>query len=129
MKNIRWGPIERAFVCQSDGRNAPIKIQFEGALKPHVENGFLKEYYSIWDADELTMQLNGNIDETHKLIEKVIFNPPATIIKWKDETKTVVKVADGQEYEPEIGFAMAMMKKQFGSRSRYSKWIKQWEGD
>lgn len=59
-------------------------------------------------------------------IEKVIFNDPATIVIFKDGTKIVVKTTDGDEFQPEIGFAMAMMKAVFGSRGSYKKWIKQW---
>lgn len=51
--------------------------------------------------------------------EKVIFNKPATIILWKDGTKTVVKCMKGEEYDPEKGFAMAVVKKLLGEH--YSK--------
>lgn len=42
-------------------------------------------------------------------IEKVIFNPPATIVFWKDGSKTVVK-AQNAEYDPEKGLAMAIAR-------------------
>lgn len=32
------------------------------------------------------------------VIDKVIFNPPATIVFWKDGTKTVVKCKEGEEF-------------------------------
>lgn len=44
------------------------------------------------------------------LIEKVIFNGPATIIIWKDGTKTVVKCMDGDDYDREKGFMMAIIE-------------------
>lgn len=47
-------------------------------------------------------------------IDRVIYNDPATIILWKDGTKTVVKCMEGEEYDPEKGFAMAVLKKLFG---------------
>lgn len=56
-------------------------------------------------------------------IKKVIFNPPATIIIWDDGTKTVVK-ASGEDFDEEKGFAMAVLKKMFGSRNKYLKIIK-----
>lgn len=49
---------------------------------------------------------------------KVIFNNPATIIFWSDNTKTVVK-ATHEPYDKEKGIAMAYMKKIFGNKSRY----------
>jgi len=51
-------------------------------------------------------------------VEYVIFNPPATIVFWSDGTKTVVKAMEGETYEKYAGFAMACMKKMFGSTSR-----------
>ena len=51
-------------------------------------------------------------------VRRVIFNPPATIVFWDDGTKTVVKAMDGEKFERYAGFAMACMKKMFGSTSR-----------
>lgn len=50
-------------------------------------------------------------------IVKVIYNPPATIILWEDETKTVVKCCETDVYDPEKGFAMAVIKKLCGNES------------
>lgn len=51
-------------------------------------------------------------------IEKVIFNDPATIVFWKDGTKTVVK-AQNEAYDPEKGLAMAISKKALGNKRDY----------
>lgn len=48
----------------------------------------------------------------------IIFNDPATIVFWDDGTKTVVKCMEGEKFERYAGFAMACMKKMFGSTSR-----------
>ena len=42
---------------------------------------------------------------------RVIFNRPATIVFWSDNTKTVVKCAKFDDWDPEKGLAMAIMKK------------------
>ena len=47
-------------------------------------------------------------------IEKTIFNPPATIIIWTTGEKTIVKCAEGETFDPEKGFAMAIAKKALG---------------
>lgn len=52
-------------------------------------------------------------------IEKVIFNPPATIVKWKDGTKTVVKCQDDDEFDWEKGLAMAYVKRAFNNERTY----------
>lgn len=49
-------------------------------------------------------------------IKKVIFNDPATIVFWSDGTKTVVKCADFDIFDPEKGLAMAICKKVYGKR-------------
>lgn len=43
-------------------------------------------------------------------IEKVIFNPPATIVFWKSGEKTVVKTRGDDLFTPERGLAMAICK-------------------
>ena len=58
-------------------------------------------------------------------IEKVIFNDPATIVIWKDGTKTVVK-ASNEPFDPEKGLAMAIVKKAFGNQGNYFNIFKKW---
>ena len=51
------------------------------------------------------------------MIDRVIFNDPATIIYWKDGSKTVVKRSDDDVWDPEKGFCMAVIKKLYGHTS------------
>lgn len=61
-------------------------------------------------------------------IKKVIFNPPATIIIWDDNTKTVVKAQEDEPYDPEKGMAMCIAKHIYGDCGSYynvfSEWLK-----
>ena len=59
-------------------------------------------------------------------IKKVIFNDPATIVFWKDGTKTVVKCGDGDIFDPEKGLAMAIAKKALGNKGHYFETVKKW---
>ena len=59
-------------------------------------------------------------------IKNVIFNDPATIVFWKDGTKTVVKCQDGDEFDPEKGLAMAIVKKAYGNKGSYCNKMKKW---
>lgn len=52
-------------------------------------------------------------------IKRVIFNDPATIILWADGTKTVVKCAKDETFDPEKGLAMAIAKKALGNEGWY----------
>lgn len=60
------------------------------------------------------------------VIKDVIFNPPATIVKWGDGTKTVVKCQEGDEFDPEKALAMAIAKKAMGNTGSYFNHIKKW---
>ena len=55
--------------------------------------------------------------------EKVIFNDPATIVFWKDGTKTVVK-AVCEPFDKEKGLAMAIAKKALGNEGKYFNMFK-----
>lgn len=59
-------------------------------------------------------------------IKNVIFNDPATIVFWEDGTKTVVKCQDGDEFDPEKGLAMAIVKKAYGNKGSYCNKLKKW---
>ena len=59
-------------------------------------------------------------------IKKVIFNDPATIVLWKDGTKTVVKAQDKEEFDKEKGLAMAISKKSLGNEGQYYDTFKKW---
>ena len=58
-------------------------------------------------------------------IKNVKFNPPATIVFWTDNTKTVVK-CNGEDYDPEKGLAMCICKKMFGNKGNYYEIFKKW---
>lgn len=57
-------------------------------------------------------------------IKKVIFNKPATIVLWGDNSKTVVKCADGEEYSEEVGLAMCIAEKFCGNYSQFKKVVR-----
>lgn len=59
-------------------------------------------------------------------IKKVIFNDPATIIIWFDDSKTVVKCGEGDVYDPEKGMAMAIAKRFLGDKGNYYEVFKKW---
>jgi len=86
---------------------------------------------------EANMKNTNKIEYNHysrnrnAVIVKVIFNPPATIVFWDDNTKTVVKTQNGEPFDPEKGLAMAIAKKHFGNEGNYfnqiSKWTEKYE--
>lgn len=56
--------------------------------------------------------------------KKVIINKGATIIIWKDETKTIVKKSPDDEFNAELSFLRAYFLKASGlSRNKANKYI------
>jgi hypothetical protein len=58
-------------------------------------------------------------------IKKVIFNNPATIVIWSDNTKTIVKKQKGDRWDKEKGLAMCIVKKLFGNTGKYYEIFKE----
>ena len=79
-----------------------------GCIYPQIDFGVFNEY-------KATPKIN-----------RVIFNNPATIIFWKDGTKTVVKCQSGDTYDEEKGFVMAYLKKLLGNDNTFNKMIKRY---
>ena len=52
-----------------------------------------------------------------KEIDRVVFNDPATIVFWKDGTKTVTKCHNGDVFNKETGLAMCIVRKLTGNRN------------
>lgn len=59
-------------------------------------------------------------------IKDVIFAPPATIVYWSDDSKTVVKCSEKDVFDPEKGLAMAIAKRCGGNKGGYYKEIQNW---
>ena len=74
------------------------------------------------ETDERSHHMHYDI---RRFIKKVKFNPPATIVFWTDNTKTVVK-CNGEDYDPEKGLAMCICKKMLGNRGNYYEVFKKW---
>lgn len=71
-------------------------------------------------------KLNKNKNEMLDKIKNVIFNKPATIVFWADGTKTVVK-CEHEEFDPEKGLAMAIVKKVMAdNHGYYNEIFKKW---
>ena len=103
-----------------------------------VEHEFLVNSIELnaWDA-YATMEGTLNvkrrphecIPDNHKPkdpISRVIFNDPATIVFWKDGSKTVVKCGSGEQFDAEKGLAMAIVKKYFGNKGNYNNVLKKY---
>lgn len=97
-KNIRRNPFDD---------EACDRLLYKELRKQIIENIRLKRMI-----DDLTRE--DDIPSAYFVIDKVIFNPPATIVFWKDGTKTVVKCKEGEEFSEWAGIALCLAKKMYG---------------
>lgn len=124
-----WGMIIKWYNQEGRTRYA---VRLDGFVNPKSQDGL------FWfDRSELNIYIEEKENEMNKSakadsmfeIKKVIFNDPATIIKWTDGTKTVVKCNDGDRYDPEKGMALAIAKKALGNQGNYYEVFKKWLPD
>ena len=79
---------------------------------------------------DIAMQLVKERNNMIKIpgIKNVLFNDTkhTTTVLFEDGTITMSKTTDGETYDHEVGFAMCIMKKIYGNRTRFQKEIKKW---
>jgi hypothetical protein len=115
-KNINW-KVESITLDRNNPFEHPM---FTAEL---ITTTFPKTY----NTTELAMDLQDHLNrKSVPEIKNVIFNDPATIILWSDNTKTVVKCQEGDKYDPEKGLAMAIVKRMNGNTGKYCEIFKKW---
>lgn len=62
-------------------------------------------------------------------VKDIIFNYPATIVIWDDNTKTVVKCSEEDEFSKEKGIALCFMKKAMGNGGKFNNVLKKYAGE
>lgn len=94
-------------------------------IEPSVYEAAIKEYCKR-DIETTKAMVNMRFGIKFPDIKKVIFNPPATVVYFKDGTKTVVKCQEGDEFDAEKGLAMAVAKRAYGNKGNYCDQMKKW---
>ena len=56
-------------------------------------------------------------------VKEIIYNDAATIVYWTDDTKTVVKCNENDEYSEYAGFVAAVAKKMYGGANAINRLI------
>lgn len=87
--------------------------------------------YVVIDYFTNTKESKDMLNKKHYEIDRVIINEPATIIIWKDKTKTVVKCGENDDFNPEAGIALAYMKHcMFDDKTtQFNKWMNKQTSD
>lgn len=107
------------------GTKPPAVIKISDSLDPWGRGGICREIVISDQSEEKFRKkydFGGQATRDERIIspfafynlsffKKIIFNGPATIILWSDGSKTVVKVSDGDVFDPEMGICLATIKK------------------
>lgn len=92
-------------------------VDLTGMIKPNMNNTiyYLKCFmkYFKFSGGFNYIDSEGFLRDVY--IKNVIYSNPATVVNWSDGTKTVSKVHGGDEYNPEVGLILCVLKKLQGS--------------
>lgn len=91
------------------------KMHVTGITESYSQGGGLKYEFSAIPENTLNFRFAEYVELPK--IEKVIFNEPATIVFWKDGTKTIVKCSPNDEYDREKGLLMCIAKKLYKGKA------------
>lgn len=115
---------EKLYNAYFDNRNNNLRDEIE---KLREENYTLKDQIV---SSKIRKDINANalyyFGYQLPEVKSVLYHKPATIIFWKDGTKTVVKAQKKEKYDNEKGFVMAYLKKILGNEGNYYEKIKRW---
>lgn len=121
-------------LCSGIRKGHNVKVIVDGKTMPVMITNMETDYISY--EQRMRIKLEGIIElfsstgngvsniPFHMMYEKVIFNDPATIVIWKDGSKTVVKCQKNDEYDPEKGVALCFMKKALGNKGNFNNILK-----
>lgn len=108
----------------ADSIDGDVRLKLDcRKIYPQTETDYSRFVMHIRD---LTEAINPKPRPLVPEIKKVIFNNPATIVIWGDNTKTVVKRGEDETFDPEKGLAMAISKKALGNCGSYFETFKKW---
>lgn len=106
--------------CRCSYENPRLEAELAGFVTPEGRT----RTHSFRDiCDELSETLRQG--KPRYEIVRVIFNDPATIVFWKDGSKTIVK-CEGETFDKEKGLAMALVKKFLGNKGNYYNVFKEY---
>lgn len=117
--NLRWGFMHKDIdsIVVRDGLEYSSIFLSSTCSGKHLDQ--LDAYRYLLRDRSLIGHLHKPAEKPLIQIDKVIFNDPATIVFWKDGTKTVVKAGKDEYFDKEKGLAMAISKKVLGNKGNY----------
>ena len=129
MENYKLYPREFTFTTSGiDVNDEKLKRSWEQEYSKYIGDGvkFDTPQERAWIEDkhiDVAKRYSTISSNILSLVKKVIINPPATIVIWKDGRKEVVKCSKDEDFNPEVGVAMCFMKRIFKSRNQFTKLV------
>ena len=102
----------------SDVLGVQMKDSEGNTLMEFESSAFEAEYNATWYNPTLLLSDREKFNPDN--IEKVIFNPPATIVMFKDGTKVVSK-AHNEAFDKEKGLMACFMRIAFDTRADFNR--------
>ena len=127
----KYGGHVRGYSGTVKSKHDPNKlgVQLDGAYNNLSAKGLFwfepDDICHIFEAKK-SNEVKEDTMETNFEIKNVIFNDPATIVLWKDGTKTVVKCQEGDFYSEEMGLALCIAKKAMGNNGNFNNVFRKW---
>lgn len=90
---------------------APYSITIKDSCTPCT--GGIINWNDVQSMPAVGQKIKTKPKKTVPHVDRVIYNNPATIVFWSDDTKTVVKCAPDTEFNAYAGFCAAVAKKIF----------------
>lgn len=123
---IKWGNVEFDVTKLLPTQKIVENVD-RNSLIPNLMHSVVYDYckHDVETTEKMYDIMNRRIEEMKNRkyipeIKDVIFNPPATIVLWRDRTKTVVKAQEGESFDPEKGLAMAICKKLYDNKGSFN---------
>ena len=102
-------------------------VSYSNSATIFMDNALSRSWDIITKMDYVT-KITTNKEEINMNIKTVFFNEVKgiTTVVFDDHTSVVVRCKKGDTFDPEVGLAMALSRKYFGSRTKFQKFVQDW---
>ena len=94
-----------------------------GRITPEMMDALMYGNWNVPQREQPEVKLDPMMASDFFKPEKIIYSGPKTIVFWRDGTKTVVSLGEGQEHDEYTAYCAAVAKKMFGATHKVKKFI------
>lgn len=103
-----------------------LKIDYTEFSRKGVKMAGTTLKWSMQDIIDKSIRSFGHNKHKDFGIDKVYFNEPWTIVKWKDGSTTRVKCAEGDIYSKRMGLMYCIVKRHFSTTSQMNRFFEEY---